>query len=84
MQPTIIRHTNGLATSLCMHVRVCSRPSAPVHEWSDIPGVIAGRDLQAGGTWCGVHRETGRVAWLTNLRAFDPDPGEGTLPVRTR
>ena len=59
------------------------RPSQPLAEWPDVPGVIAGRDLQAGGTWLGVG-PGGRFAALTNIR----DPGQaqgsrsrGELPV---
>ena len=43
------------------------RPSAPLDLWHDASGIIAGRDLQAGGTWLGVS-ETGRFALLTNFR----------------
>lgn len=48
-----------------------ARPSQPLAEWSDAPGVIAGRDLQAGGTWMGVGPD-GRFAALTNIR----EPGQ--------
>lgn len=41
------------------------RPTAPLARWEN--GVIAGRDLQAGGTWLGVN-EAGRFALVTNLR----------------
>jgi uncharacterized protein with NRDE domain len=41
------------------------RPTAPLARWPN--GVIAGRDLQAGGTWLGA-AENGRVALVTNLR----------------
>ena len=44
-----------------------ARPAAPLAPWSDRPGVIAGRDLQSGGTWLGVST-AGRVAIVTNLR----------------
>lgn len=44
------------------------RPATPLAWWSDAPTVLAGRDLQAGGTWMGVTRE-GRWAALTNVRA---------------
>lgn len=47
------------------------RPTAPLARWEADPimeGIIAGRDLQAGGTWLGVS-ETGRAALVTNLRA---------------
>nr|WP_256835340.1 NRDE family protein [Pseudomonas oleovorans] len=43
------------------------RPSAALSEWQDAPGVFAGRDLQAGGTWLGVTAQ-GRFAALTNIR----------------
>lgn len=42
------------------------RPSEQVHQWSDQP-IIAGRDLQSGGTWMGV-TATGRWAIITNYR----------------
>ncbi|KUR70548.1 hypothetical protein AQZ52_17260 [Novosphingobium fuchskuhlense] len=41
------------------------RPTAPLARWDN--GVIAGRDLQAGGTWLGVN-DAGRFALVTNLR----------------
>ena len=44
-----------------------ARPSAPLTRWPDTPGVVAGRDLEAGGTWMGVH-EAGRAAVVTNVR----------------
>ncbi|HEX5354415.1 MAG TPA: NRDE family protein [Rhodanobacteraceae bacterium] len=44
-----------------------ARPSAPLARWSDAPHLLAGRDLEAGGTWMGVH-EPGRVAVVTNVR----------------
>ena len=46
------------------------RPTAPAGWWTDPPGIFAGRDLQAGGTWLGVNRE-GAFAGLTNFR--DPE-----------
>src|SRR6266568_558423 len=30
------------------------RPTAPATFWDDHPGVLAGRDLEAGGTWLGI------------------------------
>ena len=49
------------------------RPTAPLDEWDN--GIIAGRDLQAGGTWLGIH-PAGRFALVTNLRAEGyPKPG---------
>ena len=44
-----------------------ARPSAALQRWSDAPGLIAGRDLEAGGTWMGV-REPGRACVVTNVR----------------
>jgi len=43
------------------------RPSQALHWWPDEPDVLAGRDLQAGGTWLAVHR-AGRFASVTNYR----------------
>jgi uncharacterized protein with NRDE domain len=47
------------------------RPSAPVSLWDDAMGVIAGRDLQRGGTWLGI-KKTGSIAMLTNYRERPP------------
>lgn len=44
-----------------------ARPTAPAAFWHDVPDLFAGRDLQDGGTWMGVHR-AGRFAALTNHR----------------
>jgi uncharacterized protein with NRDE domain len=43
------------------------RPTAAAAFWSDNPGVLAGRDLKAGGTWLGIER-SGRFAAVTNFR----------------
>lgn len=59
-----------------------SRPSAPAALWPEAEAVLAGRDLQAGGTWLGV-THAGRVAAVTNFRdasAHKPDaPSRGRL-----
>jgi len=43
------------------------RPAAPAAFWDDAPGLLAGRDLEAGGTWLGITVQ-GRFAALTNYR----------------
>ena len=48
-----------------------ARPTLPLAAWEEAPGVLAGRDLEAGGTWLGLGPE-GRFAALTNIR----DPGQ--------
>lgn len=44
-----------------------ARPTAKAAAWPDARGVLAGRDLQAGGTWLGIG-PGGRFAALTNFR----------------
>ena len=46
-----------------------ARPASQAHFWDDFPAVLAGRDLEAGGTWLGVDRR-GRFAAITNFRAM--------------
>lgn len=44
-----------------------ARPSQPLEHWQDRPGIYAGRDLKAGGSWLGISND-GRFAALTNIR----------------
>ncbi len=61
-----------------------ARPTEPLAYWPDEPEILAGRDLQAGGTWFGLSRE-GRFAAVTNFR--DPHTisaealSRGRIPV---
>lgn len=48
-----------------------ARPTAPAARWPEAPQVIAGRDLEAGGTWLGI-TDSGRFAAVTNVR----EPGQ--------
>jgi len=52
------------------------RPAAPLAAWNDGSGIVAGRDLQAGGTWLGVHQPSGRTVVVTNVRGAMPDPAK--------
>jgi len=55
------------------------RPTAEADWWEEPEQILAGRDLQAGGTWLGVTR-TGRFAALTNFR--DPAVTKPDAPSR--
>ena len=44
-----------------------ARPASAAAFWPDRSAILAGRDLQAGGTWMGVSRG-GRFAAVTNFR----------------
>ncbi len=57
-----------------------ARPAARAGWWPDHPQILAGRDLQAGGTWLGLTR-TGRFAALTNYR--DPEQRRLAAPSRS-
>jgi uncharacterized protein with NRDE domain len=56
-----------------------ARPAAPAGWWPHRPQILAGRDLEAGGTWLGLTR-TGRFAALTNFR--DPEQRRVQAPSR--
>lgn len=44
-----------------------ARPTAPLARWAASPALMAGQDLESGGTWAGVDA-TGRMAVVTNVR----------------
>jgi uncharacterized protein with NRDE domain len=56
------------------------RPTAEADFWDDAPDILAGRDLQAGGTWLGLNRG-GRFAAITNYRE-PAEPGIGNVQSR--
>ncbi|MFT6435978.1 MAG: hypothetical protein ACJAVI_004034 [Candidatus Azotimanducaceae bacterium] len=56
-----------------------SRPTATANYWDSHPDLLAGRDLQAGGTWLGI-TNSGRFAAVTNFAETPPDP----IPPRSR
>ena len=51
------------------------RPAAPAERWSDGSGIVAGRDLLAGGTWMGI-TTGGRFAAVTNVREPGVPPAQ--------
>jgi uncharacterized protein with NRDE domain len=55
------------------------RPTAPAQFWEQHPQLLAGRDLEQGGTWMGVTRD-GRFAAITNYR----DPSRTAPAPRSR
>jgi uncharacterized protein with NRDE domain len=54
-----------------------ARPSTPLAPWAEVPGVVGGRDLVAGGSWLGVGRD-GRWAAVTNIREGERIPPGGS------
>lgn len=44
-----------------------ARPSRPLQWWPEASDLLAGKDLEAGGTWLGIARN-GRFAAITNMR----------------
>jgi uncharacterized protein with NRDE domain len=60
------------------------RPAAPAAFWPDKPAILAGRDLEAKGTWMGVARN-GRFAAVTNYRgATEPRAAESRGALVTK
>ena len=53
-----------------------ARAAAPLAGWTDGSGIVAGQDLQAGGTWLGAHPASGRIVVVTNVRGAMPDPAK--------
>jgi uncharacterized protein with NRDE domain len=60
------------------------RPAAAAAFWPDRPAILAGRDLEAKGTWMGVAR-SGRFAAVTNYRgAREPSAAESRGALVTK
>jgi len=61
------------------------RPAEALGWWPDTPQILAGRDLQAGGTWLGLSR-AGRFGVVTNYRdlqrPLEGAPSRGALVTR--
>ena len=57
------------------------RPTRTAQFWQDerYPNILAGKDLEAGGTWMGIHKD-GRWGALTNFR--DPSAIKNDAPSR--
>lgn len=55
------------------------RDTRPAQFWDNEPAVLAGKDLQAGGTWLGITKE-GKFSALTNYR--DPSLQKEDPPSR--
>ncbi|MEM6522232.1 MAG: NRDE family protein [Bacteroidota bacterium] len=55
------------------------RPTEPAKFWKDEPHVLAGKDVEAGGTWMGISR-SGKISMLTNYR--DPQNIKISAPSR--
>ena len=59
-----------------------SRPTAPAVFWEEAPNILAGSDLEGGGSWMGVTR-SGKIAAVTNFRGSgkvrEDAPSRGNL-----
>ncbi len=61
-----------------------ARSTQALHWWDETPELLAGRDLEGGGTWLGLTRD-GRLAAVTNFREGGTRqpvrPSRGNLPL---
>ena len=62
-----------------------NRPATKACFWEELPDVLAGRDLKAGGTWLGVNKK-GKFTAITNYRTFGQERANarsrGELPLK--
>jgi uncharacterized protein with NRDE domain len=61
-----------------------NRPSEQAEFWNEYPDLLAGKDLQAGGTWMGITKQ-GKFAAITNFRDLKSHrtdaPSRGNLTI---
>ncbi|UJF15787.1 NRDE family protein [Jeotgalibaca sp. MA1X17-3] len=57
------------------------RPTAPANFWKEFPDLLAGKDLQAKGTWLGITK-TGKIAAITNC--YDAETLNSTTQKNSR
>jgi len=61
-----------------------NRPSEQAEFWKEYPDLLAGKDLQAGGTWMGITKQ-GKFAAITNFRDLknhtNDAPSRGNLTL---
>ena len=61
-----------------------NRPTEAAHLWNNYPELLAGQDLEAGGTWMGITK-SGRFAAITNYRDMksikENAPSRGNLTL---
>lgn len=61
-----------------------NRPTEQSEFWTEYPDLLAGKDLQAGGTWLGITKQ-GRFAAITNFRDLknhrNDAPSRGNLTL---
>lgn len=58
---------------------------APARHWPDRPGVVAGLDVLAGGTWLGINDDGVVAGVLNRVNTLGPAPGfrsRGELPLQ--
>ncbi len=60
-----------------------ARPTEAAAFWASDPNILAGRDIDAGGTWLGVNR-AGCFAAVTNFKQSADDPEPSIDPPRSR
>ncbi|HKI77874.1 MAG TPA: NRDE family protein [Ignavibacteriaceae bacterium] len=57
-----------------------NRPALQAQFWKDYPELLAGKDLEGGGTWMGITK-SGRFSAITNYRDFH-NPAKTDAPTR--
>ena len=57
-----------------------ARPTQAAAYWTEYPEILAGKDIEAGGTWMGINKVNGKICMLTNYR--DPANIKASAPSR--
>ena len=61
-----------------------ARPALPLQAWEEAPAIVAGKDVESGGSWLALNQQDARLVLVTNVREGKPQAGERSRGLLVR